>query len=117
PGVPFVGGFADPGGPITIPGYMIGLADANAMRAALPATAVIDPADALALIGTMVGTSSRGPQHEHTTVVKPEIGAPGASVSAEVGTGDLRTPFGGTSGATPMVTGAAALLLQAEPRL
>src|SRR5690606_40298759 len=75
PGVPFVGGFADPGGPITIPGYMISLDDANAMRAALPATAVIDPADGLALIGTMVGTSSRGPQHEHTTLVKLEIGA------------------------------------------
>ncbi|HEX7034973.1 MAG TPA: S8 family serine peptidase [Pseudomonadales bacterium] len=117
PGVPFVGGFADPGGQITIPGYMVSLDDANAMRAALPATAVIDPADGLELIGTMVGTSSRGPQHEHTTLVKPEIGAPGASVSAEVGTGDRRTPFGGTSGATPMVTGAAALLLQAEPWL
>lgn len=117
PGAPFVGGFADPGGPIEIPGYMVSLDDANAMRAALPAVATIDPADALPLIGTMVATSSRGPQHEHTHLVKPEIGAPGASVSAEVGTGDQRTPFSGTSGATPMVTGAAALLLQAEPWL
>jgi hypothetical protein len=50
-----------------------------------------------------------------TNVVKPEIAAPGASVSAEVGTGDETTPFGGTSGAAPMVTGSAALLLSAFP--
>ena len=47
--------------------------------------------------------------------IKPEIGAPGASVSAEVGTGDGETAFGGTSGAAPMVSGAVALLLQAFP--
>src|SRR2546422_2298856 len=35
--------------------------------------------------------------------IKPDIGAPGASVSAEVGTGTGETAFGGTSGATPMV--------------
>ena len=33
-------------------------------------------------------------------------------VSAEVGTGDGTTPFSGTSGAAPMVTGSAALLVQ-----
>ena len=48
-------------------------------------------------------------------LLKPEIGAPGASVSAEVGTGTGTTAFGGTSGATPMVTGAAALLIDAYP--
>jgi hypothetical protein len=53
----------------------------------------------------MVGSSSRGPQHESTTLIKPEIGAPGASVSAIAGTGSGEGPFGGTSGAAPMVSG------------
>jgi len=47
--------------------------------------------------------------------IKPEIGAPGASLSAEVGTGTGETAFGGTSGAAPMVSGPAALLVQAFP--
>jgi hypothetical protein len=62
----------------------------------------------------MVGSSSRGPQHQNTTLIKPEIGAPGASVSAIAGSGTGEGPFGGTSGAAPMVAGTAALLLQAH---
>lgn len=72
----------------------------------------LDPAAGLDLTGTMVGSSSRGPTML-TNIIKPEIGAPGASVSAEVGTADGTTPFSGTSGAAPMVTGSAALLLEA----
>jgi hypothetical protein len=45
-------------------------------------------------------------------LIKPEIGAPGASVSAIAGTGTGEGPFGGTSGAAPMVSGSAALVLQ-----
>lgn len=117
PGAPFSGGYADPGGEITIPGYMISQADSDAIKAALPADGTVDPENGIPLIGQMVGSSSRGPQHEHTTLIKPEIGAPGASVSAIAGTGDGEGPFGGTSGASPMVAGSAALLLQAEPNL
>ena len=62
----------------------------------------------------MASTSSRGPSISGQSI-KPEIGAPGASVSAEVGTGTGETAFGGTSGAAPMVAGAAALMLQAFP--
>ncbi|MGQ9815835.1 MAG: Ig-like domain-containing protein, partial [Candidatus Roseilinea sp.] len=43
--------------------------------------------------------------------------APGASVSAVSGRGSGTDAFGGTSGAAPMVSGAAALLLSAEPGL
>lgn len=75
--------------------------------------ASISPASAIPLIGSMASTSSRGPSSLQS--IKPEIGAPGASVSAEVGTGDGATPFGGTSGAAPMVSGAVAQLLQAYP--
>lgn len=116
PGAPFSGG--DGGDrPINIPGYMISQADSNAIKAAIPTTATVDPANQLPLVGQMVGSSSRGPQHEATTLIKPEIGAPGASVSAIAGSGTGTGPFGGTSGAAPMVAGSAALLLQAAPHL
>lgn len=72
------------------------------------------PAAGIPLVGGMVSTSSRGPSVSFTAI-KPEIGAPGGSVSAEVGTGTGETPFGGTSGAAPMVSGAAAILIQAHP--
>jgi subtilisin family serine protease len=112
-GDPFEG--ADGGDrPIDIPGYMITLANADILRSGLPDTVVrFDPNVGIALVGSMVGSSSRGPQHEDTTLIKPEIGAPGSSVSAIYGTGTGTGPFGGTSGATPMVAGSAALLLDA----
>lgn len=108
---PFEGGYG--GGTITIPGYMVSQAVANRIRSGLPNTVVrFDPDFGIPLVGTMVGSSSRGPQHENTTLIKPEIGAPGASVSAIAGTGTGEGPFGGTSGAAPMVSGSAALVLQ-----
>jgi hypothetical protein len=112
PGDPFEGG--DGGDrPIDIPGYMISQAASNRLKSGLPNTVVrFDPAVGIPLVGTIVGSSSRGPQHESTTLIKPEIGAPGASISAIAGTGTGEGPFGGTSGAAPMVTGSAALVLQ-----
>ena len=101
-------------GPITIPGYMVTQSIADRLRSGLPDTVVrFDPADGIPLVGSMVSSSSRGPQHEDTHLIKPEIGAPGASVSAIAGSGTGTGPFGGTSGAAPMVAGAAALLLEA----
>jgi hypothetical protein len=97
--------------PIDIPGFMISKALADLLRSGLPDTYVVfDPANGVQLIGTMVGSSSRGPSNYYQAI-KPEIGAPGASVSAIAGSGDGTGPFGGTSGATPMITGSAALLL------
>ncbi len=118
PGAPFEGGFANPGGPITIPGYMISQADANAIKAQIggPGIGTVDPANQLPLVGQMVGSSSRGPSNFYQQI-KPEIGAPGGSVSAIAGSGTGTGPFGGTSGAAPMVSGSAALLLQAQPGL
>ena len=78
---------------------------------ATPGIGTIDPGNQLPLIGQMVGSSARGPQHQATHLIKPEIGAPGASVSAIAGSGTGEGPFGGTSGASPMVAGSAALLL------
>lgn len=101
----------------SIPGFMISQANSNALKAALAGgtvTVEFDPESGLPLVNTMVGSSSRGPTML-TNAIKPEIGAPGASVSAEVGTDTGTTPFGGTSGAAPMVTGSAALLISQFP--
>src|SRR5690606_17801317 len=97
---PFSGG--DGGDrPINTPGFMVSQGVANALRAGLPDTYVVfDPANGLPLIGHMVGSSSRGPNIA-LNQVKPEIGAPGASVAAVAGSGTGTTPFGGTSGAAP----------------
>lgn len=114
-GAPFEGAFG--GGDLPgIPGYMISQASGNILRTG-NAEVSFDPASGIALVGSMVGTSARGPSMNFNNLLKPEIGAPGASVSAEVGTGTQATPFGGTSGAAPMVSGSAALLMQAEPGL
>ena len=116
PGEPFDGG--DGGDrPIDIPGYMIDQANANAFKAAAGTPATVDPDNGLPLIGQMVGGSSRGPTMQFNSLIKPEIGAPGASVSAIAGTGTGEGAFGGTSGAAPMVTGSAALLLSVEGSL
>ncbi|NTW00432.1 MAG: S8 family serine peptidase [Oscillochloris sp.] len=81
----------------------------------------VSDTNAIALVGSMVGSSSRGPTtgklipdnplgQQYGQLIKPEIGAPGTSVSALVGTGSATEAFGGTSGAAPMVAGAAALI-------
>ena len=113
-GDPFEGG-QGAGGPWTIPGFMISQTNSNKLKSGLPNTYVVfDPAAGIPLVQHMVGSSSRGPS-VGTNIIKPEIGAPGASVSAIYGTGTGTGPFGGTSGAAPMVTGSAALLVQAYP--
>jgi subtilisin family serine protease len=101
--------FAYGGGTPSIPGFNISLADGNAIRTGGNVT--FDPANVVALVGSMVATSARGPMFQDHRI-KPEIGAPGGSVSSEHGTGTGRTAFGGTSGATPMISGSAALMKQ-----
>lgn len=126
PGDPFEGGFG--GGSPTVPGYMIRQADANRIKSqlAVGVTARLDPANRPSLVGTVVGSSSRGPTMGkmfygnavmYGQMIKPEIGAPGASVSAVAGSGTGTEAFGGTSGASPMVAGAAALIKNVNPFL
>ena len=113
PDAPFGGAFG--GGTPSIPGYMISQADANLLRTGTGAVR-FDPANLADLAGSLASTSSRGPRFDDN-IVKPEIGAPGASVSAMSGSFTGTAAFGGTSGAAPMVTGAAAILKAARPFL
>jgi minor extracellular serine protease Vpr len=110
--------FSFGGGSQFVPTLVITLPVSNLIKGQLSAgTAVnasLDAVNAQSLRGSMVASSSRGPTNQ-THRIKPEIGAPGASVSAVAGEGTGEAAFGGTSGAAPMVTGAVALLLQAHP--
>ncbi len=103
--------FAFGGGTIGIPSFMITQADGNKIKAniAAPVNVTADPANFISLVNSIVQTSARGPRN-YDNKLKPDIGAPGASVSAEAGTGSQSTAFGGTSGATPMIAGSVALL-------
>lgn len=98
---------------------IIRLDEGNLIKSQIPTNTVnvsVSPAISVPLVGSMVASSSRGPNYSFSAI-KPDIGAPGASVSAVSGSGTGMAAFGGTSGAAPMVAGAAALLLSAEPGL
>ncbi len=114
--------FSFGGGTPSVAGYTVTRVDGNCLKglagsgctSSLGLPASIDPANAASLINNMVASSSRGPSYS-TNAIKPDIGAPGGSLSAEAGTGTGETAFGGTSGAAPMVAGSAALLVEAYP--
>ena len=124
--------FSFGGGTHVVPTLVITQIDASRIKVNITPTTFVNvtvsDATAIPLVGSVVGSSSRGPtigttfKHEREDaqfgqLIKPEIGAPGTSVSAEVGTGSGTTAFGGTSGAAPMVSGAAALILASRPHL
>jgi subtilisin family serine protease len=103
--------FSFGGGTQMAPTLVIIQADSTRIkRAAQPVNVTVK--NSSPLVGSLASTSARGPSYSYQTI-KPEIGAPGASVSAVAGTGTGEAAFGGTSGATPMVAGSAALLLEA----
>lgn len=82
------------------------------LKGVLGQVATLGPTSFIALPDDIVASSGRGPRIADGAI-KPDIAAPGASVSAEVGTGTGKTAFGGTSGAAPMIAGAAALIIAA----
>ncbi len=85
--------------------------DGTVLKALVGQTTSTSDSDFVLLQDDIVASSGRGPRIADGDI-KPDIAAPGASVSAEVGTGTDKTAFGGTSGAAPMVSGAAALIVQ-----
>ncbi len=111
--------FSYGGGENMIPTLVITRSTSNLIKNALLTDTVnvtVSSDAGIPLVGSMAATSSRGPSYSYQAI-KPDIGAPGASVSAVYGTGTGEAAFGGTSGAAPMVSGSAALLLQARPKL
>ena len=112
--------FSFGGGTTFVPTIIITQSDGQTLKDLLAAghavTVSLSPSAFTSLAGSVVSTSARGPDSS-TQTIKPDIGAPGASVSAVVGTGTGKAAFGGTSGAAPMVSGSAALVLQAFPGL
>lgn len=110
--------FSYGGGDTFVPTLVITLSTRNLIRANIsaPVNVTVSPTYGIALVQSVVGSSSRGPNYSYS-MIKPDIGAPGSSMSAEYGTGDGEIAFGGTSGAAPMVSGAAALLIDARPYL
>ncbi|HEX3141242.1 MAG TPA: S8 family serine peptidase, partial [Rhizobacter sp.] len=108
--------FSYGGGTNFVPTLVIQQSLSSAIKANIGAPVNVSVSDAtrVAMVGSMAGSSARGPSISFQTI-KPEIGAPGASVSAVAGSGTGEEGFGGTSGATPMIAGSAALLIQAFP--
>jgi minor extracellular serine protease Vpr len=102
-----------------VPTLVISQADGNFIKSQLAlgvVTAAVNDSVTIPLVGSMVASSSRGPSNS-LDAIKPDIGAPGASISAIAGSGTGTEAFGGTSGAAPMVAGAAALLLSTDPSM
>jgi minor extracellular serine protease Vpr len=109
--------FSFGGGTHFVPALIITRDEGTTLKTLLGAGVVnvtFGPSTAVPLIGSMVSTSARGPSYSLNTI-KPDIGAPGAAVSADAGSGNHGSAFGGTSGATPMISGAAAILKGAYP--
>ncbi|MBI9114965.1 S8 family peptidase [Sanguibacter suaedae] len=113
-------------GSTTIPGLQItGTATAALTDAAHDGTLQVELRSDLkgaseqfdgALVDTPAGFTSRGVHGSYDDIVKPDVAAPGVSIiSVDSGTGTGKDASSGTSMASPLVAGIAALVAQARP--
>jgi subtilisin family serine protease len=105
--------FSNGGGSNFVPTLVIIQSNANLIKTALassPVSATLSPGNAISTAGNVASYSSRGPNYSYNAL-KPDISAPGTVVAAAVGTGNGQSPEDGTSFATPLTAGSAALLL------
>ena len=112
--------FSSGSSPPNIPMFSLRQFDGEPLIAAAPLTASITNGVTTTVSwgpDYMASFSGRGPTAD-LGKLKPEVSAPGVSIiSAARGSGQGATAMSGTSMATPMVTGAAALLRQGRPTL
>jgi subtilisin family serine protease len=105
--------FSNGGGSDFVPTLVITQSTSNVIKNALKTSAVngtMSPANAIPLSGNIASYSSRGPNYSYN-MLKPDMSAPGTVVAAAVGTGNGESAESGTSFATPLAAGSAALLL------
>ncbi|MBX3183630.1 MAG: S8 family serine peptidase [Polyangiaceae bacterium] len=99
-------------GAVAIPAVMVSSDDGARLKSAPGAEAELI---AVAGVSQLSPFSSRGPESS-SGALKPEIAAPGGNIrSAGVGTGHRGSVNSGTSMASPLAAGAAALVRQAHP--
>ncbi|WP_170113251.1 S8 family serine peptidase [Ahniella affigens] len=123
---PYLGrNFLTPAVGMHLPAVHLNIVDGNRLRDALqtaltagtPLRAAISATEIgpSGVVGLLADYSSRGPVGPYKGVLKPNVGAPGPLTYAASETGVGYSEFSGTSAASPVVTGAAALLLGAHP--
>ncbi len=105
--------FSNGGGTDFVPSLVIIQAYSNTIKTALGSSTVnvtLSAGNAIPLAGNIASYSSRGPGYSYN-MLKPDMSAPGTIVAADAGTGTGQSSESGTSFATPLTAGSAALLL------
>ncbi len=106
--------FSNGGGSNFVPTLVITQSTSTLIKNALTGSAVngtMSPSNAIPLSTNVASYSSRGPNFSYN-MLKPDLSAPGTIIAAAVGTGTGQTQAEqGTSFATPLTAGSAALLL------
>jgi subtilisin family serine protease len=105
--------FSNGGGSNFPPTLVITQSNASVIKGALASSAVngtISPNNAISLASNIASYSSRGPNYSYN-MLKPDMSAPGTMTAALLGSGNGQTTESGTSFATPITGGSAALLL------